>query len=676
MRFARRFVLCVLASCALGVALAERAAGATNLLADIDAAFEVAGDGWYASGGTAAVSGAAPVHGGTGAARFTATGAGAVSFRTQDWRVSTASGAAHTLGVWVYDNDSRVSLTVELAFVDGSGGVVGIPLTTSVGADAASWRFFTLGPTTSPASATSARITIRGTATAAGATFSVDDVTLVRDDPPPTSTPTPSPTPGATTVPTSTATLTPSVTATPQPTPTLTAAAPRVYEALVNGGFDTAVPLDVWQHVGCVASPFSPGLDGAGRAALLVSTSDSTKWLTQTVTVEPGAWYSGRALLKLMGEAGAGWMRIAWYASTDGEGTQLAVADSNLATAPGVVVGVQIAAVQALAAARTARVRLMLRPAGAEFAALLTDNVQFDRTAAPAPTPVATPRVLPTPSTAPRASDPGLAVGAPPLAPAASGPSTDASSSAAAPARGGEQPAPRVAGVPTQPTQRAGVTRATSGALPLLRITEVLSDPPEAGNDADFEWIEIANLGRESASLGGLLLADNQGTIELPSLMLAPGGVIVVAGAQAKVPEGVAWWPPGGFSNGLGNAGDRIALFMADGQVIDALSYGSDSTYDRPALPAPGAGRSLVRRFADDGSFQRAEVVTNPAPGTVGGVEPRDDRASTAVEAATARPFDVAGWGALAAIGVGAVGAAAVQRYRVVRARESEPGAR
>lgn len=182
MRFARRFVLCVLASCALGVALAERAAGATNLLADIDAAFEVAGDGWHAWGGTAAVSGAVPVHGGTGAARFTATGAGAVVYATQYSRVPTVGSAAHTLGVWVYDNDSRVSLTVELAFVDGSGGVVRIPLTTSVGADAASWRFFTLGPTTSPATANAARITIRGTATAAGATFSVDDVTLVRDD--------------------------------------------------------------------------------------------------------------------------------------------------------------------------------------------------------------------------------------------------------------------------------------------------------------------------------------------------------------------------------------------------------------------------------------------------------------------------------------------------------------
>ena len=658
---------------AVSAAVVEPAAASSDLLGDIDAAFEVAGDGWSSSGGSAAVERAAPVHGGTGSARFTATGAGAVSFGSQYWRVATVGSAAHTLGVWVYDNDSRVSLTVELAFIDASGGVVGSPVQAAVGGDSASWRFISLGSTTSPGGAAYARITVRGTASALGATFSVDDVTLVRDDPPPA---TATPTPSATVAPTAAPTSTVSPVATAVPTPVVTAAVPRVYEALVNGGFDTAVALDGWQQSGGVASAVPPGLDGVGRAAMLMSESESTKWLTQTVVVEPGAWYGGRALLKLLGEASAGWLRVAWYASTDGEGTQIAVADSNLVTAIEAVTSVQLAAVQAPSVAHTARVRLMLRPAGGDFAALQADNVRFERTAAPAPTPVATPRVLPTPSTAPRASAPGIAAGA------AATPATSGVPAPAAPpagTRGAEQAsAPRTI-VPAQPTQRVSAEppRAMSGALPVLRITEVYSDPPEPGNDADFEWIEIANLGAEAASLAGLLLADNQGTVELPALTLRPGGVIVVAGPQAKVPEAVAWWPPGGFSNGRGNAGDRLALFRADGQIIDALSYGSDTTYDRPALPAASAGRSLVRRFADDGSFQRAEVAAAPTPGVVSDREPGVERdASTVVEAAATRPFDIAGWGALATIGVGAMGAAAVQRYRVARAREVERGAR
>ncbi|MFA7297719.1 MAG: hypothetical protein WC211_11150, partial [Dehalococcoidia bacterium] len=388
----------------LAGAPAAPAAAASNLLGDIDAAFEVGVDGWSPSGGTAAVERAAPVHGGTGSARFTATSAGTALLQSQYWRVPTVGNAAHTLGVWVYDNDSRVSLIVELAFVDASGGVVGTPLQSAVGSDSASWRFVALGPATSPAGAVYARVSVRGTSTAIGATFAVDDVTLVRDDPPPA---TPTPTPSATAAPTVAPTSTPAPVSTA--TPVVTAAAPRVYEALVNGGFDTTAPLDGWQRSGGTASVVPPGLDGAGRAAMLVSESESTKWLTQTVVVEPGAWYGARALFKLLGEASAGWLRVAWYASADGEGTQLAIADSDLVTAREAVTGVQLAAVQAPSTALTARVRLMLRPVGGEFAALLADNVAFTRTAAPLPTPVATPRVLPTPSTAPRASEPGLA---------------------------------------------------------------------------------------------------------------------------------------------------------------------------------------------------------------------------------------------------------------------------
>ncbi len=253
MRGWRGVALGIVAACALGGALVERAAAASNLLGDIDAAFEVAADGWSASGGTAAVERAAPVHGGTGSARFTATGAGAVAFSSHYWRVPTVGGAAHTLGAWLYDNDSRVSLTVELAFTDASGAVVGSPVQAAVGGDAASWRFVSLGPAVSPSGAAYARITVRGTASAIGATFAVDDVTLVRDDPPP-ATPTPSATPSATVVPTAAPTSTVTSVATVQPTPVVAAAVPRVYEALVNGGFDTAVALDGWQQSGGVAS--------------------------------------------------------------------------------------------------------------------------------------------------------------------------------------------------------------------------------------------------------------------------------------------------------------------------------------------------------------------------------------------------------------------------------------
>lgn len=197
----------------------------------------------------------------------------------------------------------------------------------------------------------------------------------------------------------------------------------------------------------------------------------------------------------------------------------------------------------------------------------------------------------------------------------------------------------------------------------------LMPDPPEPGADQDFEWIELANLGTSSTTLEGLWLADNAGAIELPPLTLAAGKVLVIAGAQAKVPDIDTWIPSGGFSNGLGNAGDRLVLYTKDGDILDALSYGSDTMFDKPALPAPAAGKSLVRRFADDGSFASAEVSTSPTPGLLVTFEANttaaEERTTSAQSVATSSAL---AYLALGGLGVAALGAAAVQRYRTARA--------
>jgi hypothetical protein len=199
-----------------------------------------------------------------------------------------------------------------------------------------------------------------------------------------------------------------------------------------------------------------------------------------------------------------------------------------------------------------------------------------------------------------------------------------------------------------------------------------MSDPPEPGADQDFEWIELANVGTTSASLDGLWLADNAGAIELPAFTLAAGKVLVIAGEQAKVPDIESWVPPGGFSNGLGNAGDRLVLYTQDGGIIDALSYGSDTTYDKPALPAPGPGKSLVRRFADDGSFAGAEISADPTPGqlTSATTSPPSSDTNVAAVQSVAASSSLA-YAALGALAVTALGGAAVQRYRMARAAKA-----
>lgn len=669
MRSLLRGIASLVAAVSIALVLIAPASGATDLFASLDPGFEsTAANVWNPTppGGFSLVT-PSETHNGKAGQLIATTGFAAL--QSNYWLTPTVPNASHTLGLSIYDNDPRITLTVTLQFFRGATAITTASLpSATLSGNSPSWRPVTLGPVTSPSDADSVRVTVSGTATSNGATFYIDDISLSRVDPPPTSAPTTTPTSTtspATSTPTnaptqlaSTPTMAPTSAATPSlvPTATTIATPAPVFPTLVNGNFEVLAPLDGWDNVGGTLSTVSPGLDGTGRAALLTSSTDSTKYAFETVTIEPGAWYAARASLRPSGDASAAWLRVAWYASTDGSGSQLAVADSNLVTTRDVTGTATLAASQAPSTARSARVRVMLRPASASAAAVVADDITFATTGAPIATPAPTPRVVPTPNARPADSAASTQPG-----PAASG-SNAGTTSAPAPTTRPSSAAPNATPRVGTPAPRAAVNG------PLLRITELMPDPPEPGADQDFEWIEIANLGTSSTTLEGLWLADNAGAIELPPLTLAAGKVLVIAGAQAKVPDTESWSPPGGFSNGLGNAGDRLVLYTRDGGILDALSYGSDTTYDKPALPAPGPGKSLVRRFADDGSFTSAEVSTSPTPGLLVTFEAN----TTAAEERTTSAQSVAASSALAyvalgGLGVAALGAAAAQRYRTAR---------
>ena len=209
----------------------------------------------------------------------------------------------------------------------------------------------------------------------------------------------------------------------------------------------------------------------------------------------------------------------------------------------------------------------------------------------------------------------------------------------------------------------------------VLRITELMPDPAEAGPDAPFEWVELTNVGVEALTLVGYTLQDNHGAIELPRLTLPPGASIVIAGAQARVDQAIVFRPPGGLSNGLANAGDRLVLYGAQGAIVDALSYGADTTFRRPgepSLPAPGAGRALHRCFADDGSLLDSGVADEPSPGRFrcpdAAASPPAPASPPPAEAANdgGRAVNGTAWVVLFAIAVGALALAAARRLRAV----------
>ncbi len=419
----------------------------------------------------------------------------------------------------------------------------------------------------------------------------------------------------------------------------------------------------------------------------MTSQSDSTKWLYQTVRVTPGQWYEASARLRPDSKAEAAWIRVAWYASGDGSGAQLATQDSAVVADPArsftaVTTGPLLTPVDA----HSAKVRAMLQPRGSDFAMLVVDDVRFEAsappTATPTPTPTPSPTAAPTsapvtsPTTIPAATVPSAATPAPVVA----APSTAGAGGSAA-IRTSPTPVPSATPPPSaQPStaersqsERVGGSRA-SPARPLLRITELMPDPAEAGADAAFEWVEITNVGSSPLSLGDFSLRDNSGEITLPRLTLPSGASIVIAGPLARVEGALTFCPAGGLSNGLVNAGDRLALYTTAGLRIDALSYGIDNAYRQPgeaALPAPGPGRSLRRDFVDDGSLLHAAVSDEPSPGRVEAVEQPDAAIATApdrVQEDSRGDTNVSAWAVLVFAAVGALAGAGGLRVRAVLA--------
>ncbi len=205
--------------------------------------------------------------------------------------------------------------------------------------------------------------------------------------PMPTSSPPPSPTPTATPTP-------PTPPAPPGAKPdedSSRTTEPRVFPSLVNGGFEDvredSTPYG-WRKVGGEMSASRAFQAQGERSAALVSRTASTKWIYQTVRVEGGTFYRLRsAALKNDSRVREALLRISWYESADGSGRQIGTADSPaLAEDSPRFVTLDTGSVQAPVEARSAKVRLLIRPASGAPAAVYFDAVRFGEAEAPTAT--------------------------------------------------------------------------------------------------------------------------------------------------------------------------------------------------------------------------------------------------------------------------------------------------
>lgn len=216
-----------------------------------------------------------------------------------------------------------------------------------------------------------------------------------------------------------------------------------------------------------------------------------------------------------------------------------------------------------------------------------------------------------------------------------------------------------------------------------MKINEVLYDPETEDRDAAHEWVELYNAGSEPLELEGWSITDNFSTDALPDLRLDAGGFGVLAASEHFQED----WPDydgplavlddGRLGNGLSNLGDCLILRDAERRIVDALSYGEDSSLLEPPVPAVPADHSLERRPAGHDTDSAEDFVDNPHPspgfGLAGsGATPTatlvSEVSSTAWE--PAQSSGGAGWwpwalaGGLAASGLGAGTALVVRRRR------------
>ena len=502
--------------------------------------------------------------------------------------------------------------------------------------------------------------TVAGSHTATPTTSGTSATATATPTPTPTRTPTGTRTPSPTREPTSTKTPVPPKSGAPTaPLPTSTPKLPTGSGTggfLANGDFELVAegkPAH-WQKFGgeMVSSPEAARGSFAG---CLESTTPSTKWLYQIVSVEGGGWYAAGASARMSGPGEAS-IRISWYESGDGSGTQIEPFESPGTTAPSWTL-LSTGPVQAPDEARSARVRLTLQP-GVTATACFDDATFFE-----APAPSATP--VPT-------GEPG---------PGTPTPTRTAPSGAAPP--GQNSPAQRIANLPN-----AGAVVAIGPAT--IRISEIMSDPTQPGRDATYEWVEIVNIGNEPIDLAGWRLADGTSGEVLPAMPMSAGSYIVIAGRNAELPAGVpAIRLPGGeIGNGLGNDGDVVRLLAPDGALVDEVSYGDNVKVFDPAPAPPSAGETLgVRDPAGDPASENWAITLRPTPGepnlfppkavsTVAGARHAQPSESTEASDGDGDTVEVddddagsgaGGWivlGGLAGLSVGVAGAALGPRAR------------
>lgn len=165
-----------------------------------------------------------------------------------------------------------------------------------------------------------------------------------------------------------------------------------------------------------------------------------------------------------------------------------------------------------------------------------------------------------------------------------------------------------------------------------VRINEFMADNKTTIRDPDnngFEdWVELYNYGSSDVDLSGFGFTDN---LNNPFKWAFPGGVIIHAGEYLVVWADSASMVGNGVHSGwaLGKGGEEIGLFTPEGDPVDTLSFGAQTSdvsegrcpdgtgsFAPTATPTPGAPNCPVQGPNTAPAFGDIGTVT-VAPGSL-----------------------------------------------------------
>jgi hypothetical protein len=324
-----------------------------------------------------------PVRSGLRAARLTSS---ALQSHEVYRSIPVAPGEHFELSGWILMDDPDVDrVFLRISWFDRDGGFVSQADSPWLTIPEPQYQPLTTAEVTSPLAAASARVGVRiqasGPFTLHLDDFSVDGVPAPAQTPtpPPASSSTPAPTPPSSPTPRPATPAPPTPSKTPKPATPSPPIEPTVFDALTNGGFEIArqdgTPY-AWRDIGAELHITDAVSAEGARSLSVLSRSESTKWAYQTVRVMPGAFYQASGLAQaILGDEA--FLRVAWYASDDGSGAAISSDDSTELAAGGGFAILTTGPIQAPPDARTAKVRLMLRPASGSETRAHFDALSF-----------------------------------------------------------------------------------------------------------------------------------------------------------------------------------------------------------------------------------------------------------------------------------------------------------